>query len=79
MTTTVTRQDIEHISNTNMIRPIPSKSADTKQHSCLYDISPEKSTSLTLAERRRNHHIPASLKLCTSDAASVVVKEEQVS
>lgn len=42
----------------DIIRPTASKSVDTKQSSV---ILPEKSTSLTLAERRRN--IPASLKL----------------
>ncbi|GAA5807526.1 hypothetical protein MFLAVUS_000889 [Mucor flavus] len=49
--------------NVTKIRPIPSKSAENKQQTLLYDISPEKSTSLTLAERRNN--IPASLKLYT--------------
>ncbi|KAI9269620.1 rab-GTPase-TBC domain-containing protein [Helicostylum pulchrum] len=49
--------------NVIKIRPIPSKSAENNQQTLLYDISPEKSTSLTLAERRNN--IPASLKLYT--------------
>lgn len=47
----------------NMIRPTPSKSADNKTNTQL--VYPEKSTSLTLAERRKNNsnNIPASFKL----------------
>ncbi|CAO3624068.1 unnamed protein product [Mucor hiemalis] len=52
----------------DIIRPTASKSVDTKQSSV---ILPEKSTSLTLAERRRN--IPASLKL----PAAVKQEEEK--
>lgn len=66
------------------ILPVASKSADTSNKKSLlqYDISPEKSTSLTLAERR-THPIPASLKLSSSctpaalAAAAVVEKPQQ--
>ncbi|KAG1102545.1 hypothetical protein G6F42_017348 [Rhizopus arrhizus] len=47
----------------NMIRPTPSKSADNK--TTIQLVYPEKSTSLTLAERRKtnNNNIPASFQL----------------
>lgn len=47
----------------HMIRPTPSKSADNKTNTQL--VYPEKSISLTLAERRKNNsnNIPASFEL----------------
>ncbi|KAK4520781.1 uncharacterized protein ATC70_006661 [Mucor velutinosus] len=56
----------------NMIRPTVSKSADNRTNTQL--VYPEKSTSLTLAERRKtnNNSIPASLQLYSLDADTKV-------
>ncbi|KAI9356147.1 rab-GTPase-TBC domain-containing protein [Pilaira anomala] len=64
--------------NTIKIRPMPSKSAETKQQTLLYDIVPEKSTSLTLAERRNHHPIPASLKLHQEKPFNVKEQEKLI-
>jgi hypothetical protein len=52
---------------TMMIRLTPSKSAENKPQTQL--VHPEKSTSLTLAQRRNNNNIPASLKLSLKSAS----------
>ncbi|KAI8643582.1 rab-GTPase-TBC domain-containing protein [Parasitella parasitica] len=53
----------QHKEQANMIRPTASKSADNKTTTQL--VYPEKSTSLSLAERRKNNNknIPASFQL----------------
>ncbi|GAN00949.1 rabGAP/TBC [Mucor ambiguus] len=61
----------------NMLRPTPSKSADNRTNTQL--VNPEKSTSLTLAERRKtnNNNIPASLQLYTT-AADTKVSDQYI-
>lgn len=56
----------------NTIRPTASKSADNRTNTQL--VYPEKSVSLTLAERRKtnNNNIPASLQLYASAADTKV-------